>query len=72
MGAAAGAVIKSRLETSKGKSPFKRIGGSNPMSKFDLGSIDLDTVKTVAGQMKNYGQQASDIADAMEKTRKKN
>jgi hypothetical protein len=71
--AAGGAVIKSRLGAGNSKkSPLKRLGGSKQMAKLDLGTLDLDTVKTVATQMKNYGQQASDIADAVEKTRKKN
>jgi hypothetical protein len=73
VGAAGGAVIKSRLGAGNGKkSPLKRLGGSKQMAKLDLGKLDLDTVKTVATQMKVYGQQASDIADAVEKTRKKN
>ena len=71
VGAAGGAVIKSRLAAGNSKkSPLKRLGGSKQMVK--LGKVDLDTVKTLATQMKNYGQQASDIADAVEKTRKKN
>jgi hypothetical protein len=73
VGAAGGAVIKSRLGAGNGKkSPLKRLGGSKQMAKLDLGKLDLDTVKTIATQMKNYGQQASDIAEAVEKTRKKN
>jgi hypothetical protein len=73
VGAAGGAVIKSRLGAGNSKkSPLKRLGGSKQMAKLDLGKLDLDTVKTLATQMKNYGQQASDIADAVEKTRKKN
>ena len=73
VGAAGGAVIKSRLEAGNSKkSPLKRLGGSKQMAKLDLGKLDLDTVKTLATQMKAYGQQASDIADAVEKTRKKN
>src|SRR5512132_168601 len=71
--AAGGAMIKSRLGAGNSKkSPLKRLGGSKQMAKLDLGKLDLDTVKTLATQMKNYGQQASDIADAVEKTRKKN
>jgi hypothetical protein len=66
-------VIKSRLGAGNSKkSPLKRLGGSRPMAKLDLGKLDLDTVKTLATQMMAYGQQASDIADAVEKTRKKN
>ena len=66
-------MIKSRLEAgNRKKSPLQRLGGSKQMAKLDLGKLDLDTVKTLATQMKAYGQQASDIADAVEKTRKKN
>jgi hypothetical protein len=73
VGAAGGAVIKSRLGAGNSKkSPLQRLGGSKPMAKLDLGKLDLDTVKTLATQMKAYGQQASDIAEAVEKTRKKN
>jgi hypothetical protein len=71
VGAAGGAVIKSRLGAGNSKkSPLKLLGGSKQMAK--LGKLDLDTVKTLATQMKAYSQQASDIADAVEKTRKKN
>ena len=71
VGAAVGAVMKSRLGASNGKkNPLKRLGRSKPVS--NLGKLDLDTVKTLATQMKAYGQQATDIADAVEKTRKKN
>ena len=72
-GAAGGALIKSRLGAGNSKkSPLKRLGSYRPMTKLDLGKVDLDTVKTFATQMKSYGQQVSDVADAVEKTRKKN
>ncbi len=70
-GAAVGAVVKSRLGGGK-KGPLKRLGASNPMAKLDVGKFDLDAVKSFASQVKSYSQQASDIADAVEKTRKKN
>ena len=67
VGVAGGAVIKSRLGAGNSKkSPLDQ------MAKLDLGKLNLDTVRTLATQMKLYGQQASDIADAVEKTRKKN
>lgn len=73
VGVAGGAVLRSRLGAGNSrKSPLKRLGGSKQMAKLDLGKLDLDSVKTLATQMKAYGQQASDIADAVEKTRKKN
>jgi len=43
-----------------------------PTAKLDLGKLDLDTVKSTADRVTAYGQQASDIAAAVEKTRKKN
>ena len=64
-GVAAGAVIKSRTG-SNGKNPLKKLGGMKP-----AGNIDLDTVKNVAERVTAYSQQASDIASAVEKTRKK-
>lgn len=65
-GVAAGALIKSRAGANE-KSPLKKLGGMRPAA-----NIDLDTIKTVADRVTAYGQQASDIADAVEKTRKKN
>jgi hypothetical protein len=70
VGAAAGVVLKDRLGASKSKNPLKRLGGmSMPKSAAKL---DLDTVKSAAERVSAYGQQASDIAGAIEKTRKKN
>jgi hypothetical protein len=70
VGAAAGVVLKDRLGASKSTNPLKRLGGmSLPKSAAKL---DLDTVKSAAERVSAYGQQASDIAGAIEKTRKKN
>jgi hypothetical protein len=72
-GAAVGLVVKDRLDSSGSKSPLKRLRGTslpNPASR--LRKVDLDTVKSVADRMSVYGRQASDIAEAVEKTRKKN
>ena len=70
VGAAAGVVLKDRLGASKSKNPLNRLGGmSMPKSAAKL---DLDTVKSAADRVSAYGQQASDIAGAIEKTRKKN
>lgn len=72
-GAAVGAVVKDRLDASGSNGPLKRLRGSS-MAKpaMNLGKVDLDTVKSLADRVSAYGQQASDIAAAMEKTRKKN
>lgn len=73
VGAAAGAVIKDRFGTKRSKSPLKRLRGvSLPTTKLNLSELDLDRVKSAAERVSAYGQQASDIATAMEKTRKKN
>ena len=70
VGAATGVVLKDRLGASKSKNPLNRLGGmSMPKS---VAKVDLDTVKSAADRVSAYGQQASDIAGAIEKTRKKN
>jgi hypothetical protein len=75
VGAAAGAVITDRLSAKRSKNPLKRLGGMSmpkPAAKLDPAKLDLETVKTFAERVSAYGQQASDIAAAAEKTRKKN
>ncbi len=65
LGVAAGAVINGRL-SGKSRNPIKRMRGAS------MPKLDLDTVKMAADRVSAYGQQASDIAAAVEKTRKKN
>jgi hypothetical protein len=75
VGAAAGAVVKDRLAANRSNNPLKRLRGVSmpkPATKLDLSKLDLDTVKSAADRVSAYGQQASDIAAAVEKTRKKN
>jgi hypothetical protein len=75
IGMAAGAALSDRLTDSRSKNPLRRLGkASVPKSvrKADFSKIDLDTVKKAAERVSAYGQQASDIASAVEKTRKKN
>ena len=67
-----GAVVKNRLDANLE-------GPAQAPSQFvlakpaaNLGKLDLDTVKSAAERVSAYGQQASDIASAVEKTRKKN
>jgi len=72
-GAAAGVVIKDRLGIKRSKNPLKRMGGmSMPSLPKSATKLDLDTVKKTAERVSAYGQQASDLAAAVEKTRKKN
>jgi hypothetical protein len=72
VGAAAGAVVKDRLAANRSKNPLKRLSIPKPARNLDLSKVDLDTVKSAAERVSAYGQQASDIASAVEKTRKKN
>ena len=65
LGVAAGAVINGRL-SGKSRNPIKRMRGAS------MPKLDLDMVKLAADRVSAYGQQASDIAAAAEKTRKKN
>jgi hypothetical protein len=65
LGVAAGAAMNHRL-SGKSKNPIKRLRGASPRK------LDLETVKQAADRVSAYGQQASDIAAAVEKTRKKN
>jgi hypothetical protein len=75
VGAAAGAVVKDRLAANRSNNPLKRLRGVSvpkPSARLDLGKLDLGTVKSAAERVSAYGQQASDVAAALEKTRKKN
>jgi hypothetical protein len=51
--------------------PLKLLG-SVSVPKLNLREFDLDTVKSVADRVSAYGQQASDIAAAVDKTRNNN
>jgi hypothetical protein len=53
------------------KGPLKLLG-SVSVPKLDLREFDLGTVKSVADRVSAYGQQASDIAAAVDKTRNNN
>jgi hypothetical protein len=76
VGAAAGAVIKDRFfGTKRSKNPLSRLHGVSlprPTGKLNLSELDLDKVKSTAERVSAYSQQASDIATAVQKTRKKN
>ncbi len=75
VGAAAGAVIKDRFGTKRSKNPLNRLRGVSlprPTTNLNLSELDLDKVKSTADRVSAYGQQASDIATAVQKTRKKN
>ena len=69
-GAAAGVAMKNRLGLKRSKNPFKRMGKSS-LTK-SAAKLDLKSVQSAAERVSAYGRQASDIAAAMEKTRKKN
>jgi hypothetical protein len=74
-GAVAGAVVRDRLANNRSKGPLDRLRGvpiPKPSANLNLGNLDLEKVKSTADRVSAYGQQASDIASAVEKTRKKN
>jgi hypothetical protein len=71
VGVAAGAFAKNRLD-GRSRGPLKRIGAGIGKPASKLGKLDLDTVKTTADKVSSYSRQASDIAAAVERTRKKN
>jgi hypothetical protein len=71
VGVAAGAIVKSRIE-SRSQGPLKRIGSGIGKSAAKLGKVDLGSVKSTAEKVNSYSRQASDIASAVEKTQKKN
>ena len=65
LGVAAGAAINGRL-SGKSRNPIKRMRGAS------MPKLGLDTVKLAADRVSAYSRQASDIAAAVEKTRKRN
>lgn len=72
-GAAAGAVTRARVMGTRSRNPLARVRGmSMPTPKIELDKLDLDQLKSAAERVSAYGQQASDIVAAIEKTRKKN
>ena len=70
-GAAAAAVIKDRRDAHRSNGPLKLLGRVS-VPKLNMRELDLGTVKSVADRVSAYGQQASDIAAAVEKTRNNN
>lgn len=75
IGVAAGAALRGRRDNRNSKNPLRRLRGAaipKSVRNADFSKIDLDTVKKAAERVSAYGQQASDIAVAVEKTRKKN
>ncbi len=75
VGAAAGVVIKDRLGGKRSKNPLRHLPVASmlkPAANLNLGKLDVGKVKSVAERVSAYGQQASDIASAVEKTQKKN
>ena len=75
VGAAAGAAVRGHLVKSRSKGPLRglrSISVPKPGGTLNLDSLDLEKVKSAADRVSAYGQQASDIASAAEKTRKKN
>jgi hypothetical protein len=73
IGVATGVLAKDRLSAKRSKNPISRLKGiSMPKPALDLQKVDLDKVKSAAERVSAYGQRASDVVSAYEKTRKKN
>ena len=66
-GAAGGILVKNRAGSSRG--PLSKLPS---MPSVNLSKVDLETVKSAAERVSSLSRQAADIADAAEKTRKKN
>jgi hypothetical protein len=74
-GIAAGALVRNRIANKRSKTPLKRLRRLSlpmPATSMDLGDLDLKKAKSAAERVRAYGQQASDIIEAVEKTKKKN
>ena len=69
-GVAAGAVARGRLRKRRSKNPLARLRALS-VPKPSLDKLDLETVKSAADRVTAYGKQASDMASALEKTKKK-
>jgi hypothetical protein len=68
-GATAGAVVAARAAKNGSSRPtLKRAAAIGKAAT----SLDAGTVKSAAGRVSAYAQQAADIASAVEETRKKN
>jgi hypothetical protein len=70
-GLAGGVALKSRMEHRRPieKLRFRAIPRS--LRSIDLGKVDLAAIAEVGRRMRSIGEQAGDVADAAEKTRKK-
>lgn len=74
-GMAAGALVRNRIARKRSKTPLKRLRQLSlptPAASMDLGDLNLKKAKSAAERVRAYGQQASDIIEAVEKTKKKN
>jgi hypothetical protein len=71
-GAAGGILVKNRTGSSRGPLAKLPRGKLPSMPSLNLSKVDLETVKSTAERVGSLSRQAADIADAAEKTRKKN
>lgn len=70
-GLAGGVALKSRDQNRR---PLKRLSSvSLPKSlkNIDLGKVDLDKLTQAGRRVRSIGEQVGDVADMVEKTRKK-
>jgi hypothetical protein len=70
-GIAGGLVMRER--NGNGRNPLKKLGGSSvPKAMSGASKIDVDSLTTAAKRVARIGQQVGDVAEAVEKSRKKN
>jgi hypothetical protein len=69
---AVGGVARTRAKSKSGPvEALKRASSSLPTPKLDPRKLDLDKVKSAGERLSSIGQQTVDVANAVEKTRKK-
>ena len=70
-GLAGGVVLKSRMEHRRPIEKLRTRALPKSLRNIDLGKVDLEAITEVGRRMRSIGEQAGDVADAAEKTRKK-
>jgi hypothetical protein len=70
---AVGGVARTRAKAKSGPvEALKRVSSSLPTPSINPRKLDLDKVKSAGERLSSIGQQTVDVANAVEKTRKKN
>ncbi|HSD24891.1 MAG TPA: hypothetical protein VLB79_11265 [Solirubrobacterales bacterium] len=70
-GIAGGVALKSRNDSRRPLKALRSVQLPKSLKNMDLGKVDLDAVTSVARQVRSIGEQVGDVADTVDKTRKK-